>query len=253
MRGMHHTGNLRQGQELHRHGRPLSSVELRHLRSFVAVAEERSFTRAALRLSLTQPALSRTIAQLEQLLGVALLHRTRQVVELTSAGQRLLPRAKQTLAAVEDALLSVSEETPPLRVGFTYGAALPFIAPIVKGFESAQPHASVELHRVDDPLAGLGDGRSHIAFLPMAPDDPGIETAILAQEPRVAAVPADHPLAQRRSLRLHNFRNEKLVMNVVSERPTSISGPRSSGHARSSMFETSRSGSKPSPQAAVSA
>lgn len=180
------------------------------------MAEERSFTRAALRLSLTQPALSRTIAQFEHLLGVALLHRTRQVVELTPAGQRLLPAAKRALGVVEDALRSATEEIRPLRVGFTYGGALPFIAPIVKAFERAQPHASVELRRVDDPLAGLGDGRADIAFLPMAPDDPSIETAIVAQEPRVAALPADHPLARRRSLRLKNLRSEKLVMNIVS-------------------------------------
>jgi DNA-binding transcriptional LysR family regulator len=162
-----------------------------------------------------------------------LLHRTRQIVELTSAGRQFLPAAKRALAVVEDALRSATEEILPLRVSFTYGAALPYIAPIVKAFERAQPGASVELHRVDDPLAGLGDGRSDIAFLPMAPDDPTIETTILAEEPRVAAIPADHPLARRRSLRLRSLRSEKLVINVVSgttridlwppdERPRSI-------------------------------
>lgn len=214
---MHDTGGTRQeGEPPPSRDCGKSSVELRHLRSFVAVAEERSFTRAALRLSLTQPALSRTIAQFEQLLGVTLLHRTRQIVELTSAGQQFLPAARRALAVVEDALRSATEDIPPLRVGFTYGAALPYIAPIVKAFERAQPRTSVELHRVDDPLAGLGDGRSDIAFLPMAPDDPTIETTILAHEPRVAAIPADHPLARRRSLRLRDLRSEKLVINVVS-------------------------------------
>jgi DNA-binding transcriptional LysR family regulator len=233
MRQMHHEGARRQGEDDHPHDRATSSVELRHLRCFVAVAEERSFTRAAVRLSLTQPALSRTIAQFEQLLGVMLLHRTRQMVELTSAGRQFLPAAKRALAVVEDALRSATEDIPPLRVSFTYGAALPYIAPIVKAFERAQPGASVELHRVDDPLAGLGDGRSDIAFLPMAPDDPTIETTILAEEARVAAIPVDHPLAGRRSLRLRSLRREKLVINVVSgttrvdlwppdERPQSI-------------------------------
>ncbi len=80
MRRMHHEGAGRQGEEDCPRKRATSSVELRHLRSFIAVAEERSFTRAAVRLSLTQPALSRTIAQFEQLLGVTLLHRTRQIV-----------------------------------------------------------------------------------------------------------------------------------------------------------------------------
>jgi len=213
---MHQDGARHQTEEDHLPERSTSSVELRHLRSFVAVAEERNFTRAAGRLSLTQPALSRTIAQFEQLLGVTLLHRTRQFVELTAAGQQFLPAAKRALAVVEDALRSATEEIPPLRVSFTYGAALPYIAPIVKAFERAQPGASVELHRIDDRLAGLGDGRSDIAFLPMAPDDTSIETTILAEEPRVAAIPADHPLAVRDSLSLRSLRHEKLVINVVS-------------------------------------
>ena len=207
------------------------------------MAEERSFTRAALRLSLTQPALSRTIAQLEPLLGVELLHRTRQIVELTSVGERFLPAAKRALGVVEDALRSATEEIRPLRVSFTYGGALPFIAPIVKAFEREHPRASVELHRVDDPLAGLGDGRADIAFLPMAPDDPGFETAIVAQEPRVAAMPADHPLARRRSLRLRNLRSEKLVMNIVSGTTRiDLWPPGEAPKSRSSRFETSRSG-----------
>lgn len=213
---MHQEGASREPDEPHPHDSARSSVELRHLRCFVAVAEERSFTRAAVRLSLTQPALSRTIAQFERLLGVTLIHRTRQVVELASAGEQFLPAAKRALAVVEDALRSATEDIRPLRVSFTYGAALPHIAPIVKAFERDHAGASVELHRVDDPLAGLGDGRSDIAFLPMAPDDPTIQTTILAVEARVAAIPADHPLAGRRSVRLGTLRSEPLVINVVS-------------------------------------
>lgn len=213
---MHHQGASRAQEEPHPHEQTRSSVELRHLRSFVGVAEERSFTRAAVRLSLTQPALSRTLAQFEKLLGVTLVHRTRHVVELTAAGEQFLPAAKRALAVVEDALRSATEHVRPLRVGFTYGAALPYIAPIVKAFERDHTGASVELLRVDDPLAGLGDGRSDIAFLPMAPNDPTIETTILAEEARVAAIAADHPLAGRRSVRLRTLRSEKLVINVVS-------------------------------------
>lgn len=193
-----------------------ASVELRHLRGFVSVAEEGNFTRAATRLSMTQPALSRTIAQLERLLDAKLLHRTRHVVEVTPAGERFLVYARRALTVVDEAIHSVQPEVPPIHVSFTYGATVAFVAPMVRAFEQAHPATTVELHRVDDTLAGLGDGRSHIGFLPMAPDDPRIETAVLTHEPRVAAIPVDHPLARRRSLRLRDLQPEPIVINVVS-------------------------------------
>jgi DNA-binding transcriptional LysR family regulator len=191
-------------------------VDLRHLRGFVAVVEEANFTRAAARLSLTQPALSRTIAQLERLLDVVLLHRTKQVVELTSAGAGFLPYARRALVAVDEAVRSAQLQSPHLRVGFTWGAASAYMGPAVRAFERQHPGSRVELHRFDDTLAGLGDGRAHVGFLPSAPDDPRIETMVLAHEPRVAAIPADHPLARRRSLRLRDLQPETLVVNIVS-------------------------------------
>jgi DNA-binding transcriptional LysR family regulator len=194
----------------------VAGVELRHLRGFVAVAEKRNFTRAAVDLNVTQPALSRTIAQLERLLGVELLHRTRHVVELTPQGEVFLLHTRRALVVIDETLRSVGKDIAPVRVGFTYLAAAAYIAPIVRAFEKAHPGTIVELHRIDDPLAGLGDGRSHVGFLPIAPEDPRIETSVLSREPRVAAIPIDHPLARRRSLRLRDLRTETLVINVVS-------------------------------------
>ena len=80
------------------------AVEVRHLRSFVAVAEELNFTRAAERLHLSRPALSRQIAHLERLVGVQLLHRTTHVVELTVAGEALLERARELLDGIDAAI-----------------------------------------------------------------------------------------------------------------------------------------------------
>jgi DNA-binding transcriptional LysR family regulator len=191
-------------------------VELRHLRGFVAVVEEASFTRAAMRLSITQPALSRTIAQLERLLDVVLLNRTKQAVEITSAGEAFLPYARRALIAMDEAVRSAQRQAGELRVGFTWGAASAYMGPAVRAFERQHPGSRVELLRIDDTLAGVGDGRAHVGFLPSAPDDPRIETMVLAHEPRVAAIPADHALARRRSLRLRDLRTESLVINIVS-------------------------------------
>lgn len=210
-----------------------SGIELRHLRGFVAVAEEGSFTRAAARLSVTQPGLSRTIAQLERLLDVLLLHRTTRIVELTPPGALFLTYARRALVVVDEAVSSVRLESPSLLVGFTWGAASAYMAPVVRAFEREHPGWRVELHRFDDTLAGLGDGRAHVGFLPSAPNDPRVDTMVLGHEPRVAAIPADHALARRRSLRLRDLRSEALVINIVSgttsldlwkpgEAPTSI-------------------------------
>ena len=90
-------------------------VEFRHLRAFVAVARERNFTRAAHHLRITQPALSRTVASLERLLGTTLLARNRRTVQLTAAGQQVLPHVHRVLAALDEAVR---------KAGFTARALL---------------------------------------------------------------------------------------------------------------------------------
>lgn len=193
-----------------------ASVELRHLRAFVTVAEERNFTRAAARLNITQPALSRTIAQLERLLDTSLVRRTRQSVQITIVGSRFLPYARRALAAVDESVRAAHGEPPRLRVGFTWGAAAEYTAPLVRAFERRHPDVAVELRRYDDTLAGLADGRAHVGFLPGPPHDDRVCTRTLAEEPRVAALPVDHPFAAQHSLRLADLEQESLVINVVS-------------------------------------
>lgn len=193
-----------------------ASVELRHLRAFVTVAEEHNFTRAATRLRITQPALSRTIAQLERLVGASLLRRTRQSVQVTITGNQFLPHARRALAAVDEGIRTAHGESPWLRVGFTWGAAAEYTAPIVRAFERTHPDVTVELRRYDDTLAGLSDGRAHVGFLPGPPHDDRVRTLVLAEEPRVAALPADHILADHRQLLLSDLEQDALVINVVS-------------------------------------
>jgi DNA-binding transcriptional LysR family regulator len=193
-----------------------TGVELRHLRAFVAVAEERSFTRAAARLQLTQPALSRTVAALERLVGLELVQRNTRSVRLTPAGTRLLPYAHRALVVVEEAVGAAVDRPAVLRVGFTWGSTAEYTGPIVRAFEQDHPGVSVEIRRYDDTVAGLADGRTHVGFLPGPPEDPRLGTLVLAEEPRVVALPADHPLAARDAVRLHELRTETIVINVVS-------------------------------------
>jgi DNA-binding transcriptional LysR family regulator len=194
----------------------VASIEFRHLRAFVAVVEELNFTRAAESLQVTQPALSRTIAQLERLIGVTLIRRTRRSVEVTAAGERFLAHARRALLVVEEAARAARGDPSIVRVGFTWGATSEYIAPIVRAFEKTHPDVVVQLRRYDQTLAGLADGRATVGFLPGDPHDPRVRTMVLSEEPRVAAIPADHPLTARAEVRLDDLRNETIVINVVS-------------------------------------
>src|SRR5919112_1839022 len=93
------------------------AAELRHLRAFVAIADEGTVTRAAARLHVTQPALSRTLAQLEAHLGVRLVERSTHHLELTTAGRLFHHRARAALSAVDEVLDPARAATWPLRLG----------------------------------------------------------------------------------------------------------------------------------------
>lgn len=189
---------------------------MRHLRAFIAVVEESNFTRGAARLNMTQPALSRTIAQMERILGRSLIRRTRHLVEITEAGSRYLPHARRALTAIEEGIQAVQQEKVVLRVGFTWGSASQHIGPIVRAFEKTHAHVDVRIRRFDQTLAGLADGRSHLGFLPGRSTDPDVESLVLTEEPRIAALPKEHPLTAQRSLRLSDLVGEPIVINVVS-------------------------------------
>lgn len=192
-----------------------SGVELRHLRAFVAVSEERNFTRAAARLNLTQPALSRTIAQLERMLGAALFVRDRRSVEPTRAAGPLLVHCRRIFAVLDDAV-SETRGGPTLRVGFTWGSTAEYIAPVVRAFEREHPEVEVRLSRYDDTIAGVADGRAHLGFVPDKPSDGRLRTLVLVEERRVAALGTTHPLADRTEISLIDLTHDNIVINVVS-------------------------------------
>ena len=181
-------------------------MELRHLRYFVAVAEELSFTRAAARLRTAQPSLSQQIRQLEKSVGVKLLDRNRQHVALTHAGRIFLQQAKDILARVEHAgrlaQQAADGRAGELSVG-TFPSAdvriLPSLRPLVA---EHMPELRLILHSkyAVEPLAGLQSGALDVAFVRGPLEADGLEAVELAHEKLVIVIPSHHPLARRKAI-----------------------------------------------------
>src|ERR1035438_10432259 len=180
-------------------------VHGRDLRYFVAVAEELHFTRAAERLFISQPALSKQVRMLERQLGAPLFERDPQGVKLTPVGAALLPHARQVLAAWDAAWESVerarNEQRATLEVGMSTSPGRGGLLPAIRSrFTAAHPEARLHLHQVswDDATAGLADGTADVAFVWLPVPDPGRYTwIVVAEEPRLVAMPLTHPLAAR--------------------------------------------------------
>jgi DNA-binding transcriptional LysR family regulator len=189
------------------------NVTLAQLAYFVAVAEELNFTRAAERLHVSQSPLSQAIKALETNLGVTLLERSSRHVELTAAGEELLPAARAALGAVEHAVAvarAVAAGEQRLRVGFLAYGACNVIDRSLAAFAAPVSDLRLEARQADfsDPTAGLAGGSVDAAFLRLPVTAPEIELEALTQEPRVAVLPAWHPLADRDSITIGDLVDE---------------------------------------------
>lgn len=200
-------------------------MELRHLRSFVAVAEELHFGRAAERLHIAQPPLSMQIKQLEHELGVQLLIRSTRKVELTPAGASFLEHARAILAAtdaaVEDARQTASGLAGRLVLGFTGSATYEVMPMLAQVLRHDLPGLDISLKgEMLTPLqvAGLLDHSLDIGFLRPPARDPGITVSILRREPLIAVLPDTHPLASAPSVRLGDLRNDPFITYLSQHR-----------------------------------
>jgi LysR family hca operon transcriptional activator len=181
-------------------------VEIRHLRYFVAVAEELSFTRAAARLRTAQPSLSQQIRQLEKAVGVRLLDRSRHHVSLTNAGRIFLQQAKDILARLEHARRLAKQAADghagELSVG-TFPSAdvgiLPALRPLIA---ERMPDLRLVLHSkyAVDPIAGLQTGALDAAFIRGPLETEGLEAVELLREQLVMVLPSHHALARRKKI-----------------------------------------------------
>lgn len=180
-------------------------MQLRHLAYFVAVADERSFTRAAEELDVSQPTLSKQVRSLENSLGARLLVRERSGVELTSAGEALLPHARRILIEAENATRSVHEVAAlrrgRVRMGATPSMVEGLLAPALTHFRAEHPAVDLEVHEAGsrDLTAELSAGRIDLALLivPLPAQLPDIETEIVFRERLVLASPASADMPER--------------------------------------------------------
>jgi DNA-binding transcriptional LysR family regulator len=201
-------------------------MDLRHLRYFVAVAEELHFTRAAARIGIAQPPLTMQIKALEAELGVVLFDRSPGKVRLTAPGSVLLSEARDILARVGAASLrcqlSAKGMLGRIGVGFTESAA--FRREVTESLNTYRRlYPEVEMTLVEDRSVGLvqsvRQGRIDLAFvrLPIGSDD-GVKFVPLSSERMVVALPKDHALSRRKSVRLIDLAQEPFVLYPRSTR-----------------------------------
>jgi len=200
-------------------------MELRHLRYFVAVAEELHFRRAAERLHMSQPPLSQQIRRLEEEVGATLLVRNQRRVELTAAGTAYLTRAREILLAVEDAAREARRvqrgEVGRLAVGFVGSALYSVVPELLRAFRERHPEVALRLHELGttEQLRRLEDGRLDLGFIRAPGARPGLSIETVLREPVVAALPDVHPLARRGEVRVAQLAGEPLVLMTRAGAP----------------------------------
>lgn len=203
-------------------GRPSDgpSFELRHLRYFVAVAEERNFGRAAERLGIAQPGLSQQIASLETLVGTRLLDRSRRLFRLTLPGQVFLAEARKTLAQADAAFAEVQRaargETGRVSIGYVASAAYSgVLTEVISGFRDALPEVELVLIEMEmlRQLDRIMEGALDFGFIrPPAPIPRGLESLTMQSEPLVALLPAGHRLAGGAEVALADLAGETFIV-----------------------------------------
>ncbi|WP_158942855.1 LysR family transcriptional regulator [Streptomyces sp. ERV7] len=190
------------------------SIELHHLRGFLALADEKHFTRAAKRMNVSQPTLSRNIRRLEELVGRRLLERTTRQVALTPAGEELYDQLRVIIPRLEAALRPEVHEDV-FRVGFAWGFPTGWTQEVIASFE-AETGMSVRVHRHDAKLAGVDRGDADLAILRGRVSAANMRSVTLLRERRIVAVSTRSELAGREEIRWQEIADHRLVLNEVS-------------------------------------
>jgi len=202
-------------------------MELRHLRYFVAVAEEQNVTRAAARLHVSQPPLSRQIRDLEDELRVALFHHSAKAVRLTEAGRVFLIEARAVLQradeAVQMAKAVANGQRGEIHVGYAPSLTVELLPRALRFFQEANPGVCVRLHDLStqEMLRGLRDEKLHVAL--MIQTSAKVMEGLVFEEVRryaicVAMHPA-HPLARARKVTLEKVAAERLITYTLADYP----------------------------------
>jgi DNA-binding transcriptional LysR family regulator len=192
-------------------------VELRQLRYFVAVAEERHFGRAAKRLRLSQPPLSAQIKGLEEELGVKLFQRSTRQVALTDAGRTFLERAEGILEAVEEAKEAAKDADEGVRgrleIGFISSATLGLLPPSIRLFRERFGGVEIELRELTSAqqIDALYAGEIRVGLVRLPLRAPGLRFEPLQEESFLVALPSGHPLEALESVPLEAMVDQPLI------------------------------------------
>lgn len=193
-------------------------MELRHLKYFVAVAEERHFGRAAARLRIAQPPLSRQIQALEKEMGLLLFERTRRQVELTPAGETFLTHARRIFEsvdlAVHEAQRAGKGESGRLVVAYPSTFASSGMPELVRAFRTKFPLVELVLHELapQTQLDRIRDHQVDVGFVRGPVDDAAFETELVRREAFLAALPSGHALSNRKVIPLGLLAREPFVL-----------------------------------------
>lgn len=200
-------------------------MELRHLRYFLALAEELHFGRAAQRLGLSQPPLSVAIQQLEGEVGAPLFMRSSRGVRLTAAGQAFIPAARAVLERAAQALAEAREvaggEAGSLRIGFAGTMLYRGLPRMLQRFQAEHPRLKIVLRELSssEQLLDLGHERLDAGFVHTTQVPAELSQILVSSQPFVACVPADHPLARRRSIPLEALADQPFALVARSVSP----------------------------------
>lgn len=195
-------------------------MELRHIRYFLALAEELNFSRAAERLHIAQPPLSRQIQELEKEIGAKLFYRTKRHVELTNAGKVFLSKAYEILDLVEQARitsrLSSTGTEGEFRIGFT--GTVQELIPTIQKYRELYPHVGIILKQMTnaEQLEALNENKIDIALVSAPINNNKFHVKPIKTMSFMAALPEKHPLATKSSLYLHDLADETFIMTPKS-------------------------------------
>jgi DNA-binding transcriptional LysR family regulator len=177
-------------------------VQLRQLRMLVTVVDAGTFTDAAAVLGVSQASVSRSVAAMETVLGVRLLHRTTRHVSLTPVGAKVVEQARRILDEVTHLTRLVEQSRTELRFGYAWAALGRHTRRLQKQWAAAYPDVPLVFVQVNEPTAGLSDGTADVAVIRRPLDDARFASVQVGAESRYAAVSTENTLARRRSLKL---------------------------------------------------
>lgn len=201
---MHSMGDPYDGRmdEIRDDSPTVKALELKQLRYLVAIVDTGSFTEAAHRLGTSQAAVSRTLSALERLLGVRLLHRTSRSVAPTTAGVRVLTRARILLAGADELVREATSGHVRLHIGHAWSAFGRRTTEFQRRWHAEHPETELRLIRHDSPTGGLAEGLCDIAVVRSPKELAPWSHALIGHERRYVAVASDDPWARRRHVRL---------------------------------------------------